>query len=89
VKSSTLIAVEWIWSHKGLYWRPSVLIDGLNKDPSAPKLTIAEAISIFKYLEEKGLIIPIVESGSRAYLLHEAKEQEWNAFICDRIQNPA
>jgi hypothetical protein len=82
VKSNTLIAVEWLWSLRGanIWLRPGVLT-AENKDPASPNLTIVEAISIFKYLQEKGLIFPAAREGCPGFCLHEAKIQEWNAFI--------
>jgi hypothetical protein len=82
VKSDTLIAVEWMWSHrrKNKWWTPGVLT-AVNTDATSPKLTDVEAISIFKQLEEKGLIIPTVLDGRSVFLLHESKVKEWNAFI--------
>jgi hypothetical protein len=84
VKSNILIAVEWLWSHRGknMYWRPHVLTPENTGDPSAPKLTTVEAASVFKLLMEKGLMFTGVDDkGAPAFWLHEAKVQEWNAFL--------
>ncbi len=83
-KSNVLVAVEWLWSNRGkdIWWTPAVLTSE-NKDPKSPNLTIVEAISIFKLLAEKGLIIPGVRSGGPVFFLHEAKEKEWNTLISE------
>lgn len=88
MKSNTLIAFEWLWSlrGKGLFLRPSVLTAD-NRDPSAPKLTIPEAMSVFKCLEEEGLIFRTIQPGGVVFLLHEAKAKEWNAFIESHSQS--
>ena len=57
-----------------------------NPDESAPKLTQVEAHSIFKTLEEQGLIFHDDGKGSPefpVYVMHEAKEREWNRFISE------
>lgn len=83
-KSNLLTAAEWLWSNqkKGLWWAPEVLTSS-NKDPSAPKLSSVEARSIFKILEERGLIFPAVQDGRPIYHLHEAKEREWADFLSE------
>lgn len=83
MKSKILIAaIEWLWSLRGtdIWLTPGVLTKE-NKDPASPNLTIVEAISIFKYLHEKGLIFPAVRDGRPVFCLHESKIQEWNTLI--------
>jgi hypothetical protein len=82
MKSSTLIAVKWLWSNRGkdIWWTPGVLTAD-NPDPTSPHLTTIEAISIFEILHENGLIIPAIQNGQHVFLLHETKIQEWNKFI--------
>src|ERR1039457_595993 len=72
-----------MWSHRGknIWWTPLVLTAENKNDPTSPKLTMVEAISIFKILEEAGLIFPFVQRGQTVFLLHESKTQEWDAFI--------
>jgi hypothetical protein len=78
-----------MWSHRGknMWWSPSVLTSS-NQDNSAPKLTAVEALSVFKLLEEEGLIYPVQEPGQTrtVYLINEVKEKEWKAFL--RESNP-
>jgi hypothetical protein len=83
-KSKTLIAAEWLWSHRGknLWWTPNVLTQA-NPDPTSPKLEVVEAVSIFRYLEEKGLVFSSNQNDRTVFCLHEAKEQEWSDFISE------
>jgi hypothetical protein len=84
-KSNLLLAAEWMWSHRGenLYWRPNVLTDS-NPDPDAPKITMVEAESIFRYLEDKGLLHQGHNNGHPAFFLEEAKTQEWESFLSEQ-----
>jgi len=63
-----------------MYWRPRVLTPE-NPDPSAPKMTMVEAESLFLQLLERGLIYRSIEMDGPAFRLHESKVCEWEAFI--------
>lgn len=83
-KSNLFLAAEWLWSNRGknIWWTPGVLSQS-NLDPTSPKLTDVEAISIFQILAERGLIFPVEREGKTIFLLHEAKEQEWKGFLAE------
>ncbi len=89
-KPNLLIASEWLWSNRGknIWWTPGTLSQS-NPDPTSPKLTDVEAISIFKVLLERGLIFSAERDGRTIFLLHEAKEQEWNSFIGELNNGPS
>ena len=82
-------SAEWMWNHRGnnIWWTASVLTSS-NPDTSAPKLTTVGALSVFKLLEEEGLIYPVQEPGQArtVYLINEVKENEWKTFL--RKSNP-
>jgi hypothetical protein len=82
-----LAAVEWMWSHRGnnMFWRPGVLTEELNKqDPSAPKVTINEAESIFLQLLERGLVyVKPAPDRLPAFWMHESKINQWKSFIAE------
>lgn len=90
-KTKTIIAVEWLWSHRGknILWSPGVLTAANEKDATAPKLTLVEAVSIFERLKERGLILQRGEqsTGNPTFILHESKEHEWRTFIAE-LENP-
>jgi hypothetical protein len=76
-------AVKWMWDHCGqdIWWKPHVLTSK-NTDPTAPRLTLVEAKSVFRLLEDEKLIFPIqLQDRSTAYLINEVKEKEWGDFL--------
>ena len=78
-------AAKWMWDHRGqdTWWKPPVLTPQ-NNDPSAPQLTLVEAKSVFRLLEDEKLIFPFKHpDGSTAYLVNEVKEKEWGDFLKD------
>jgi hypothetical protein len=90
-KSKTVLAVEWLWSHRGknIQWSPGVLTEANTQDTTAPKLTFVEATSIYERLKEKGLILQRGEQspGNPTFILHESKEHEWKTFLSE-LENP-
>ena len=91
-KSKNVIAVEWLWSHRGknILWSPDALTVANEKDATAPKLTFVEAVSIFERLKERGLILHRGEQspGNPTFILHESKEHEWKTFIAE-LESPS
>jgi len=76
-------AAKWMWDHRGqnTWWRSQVLTPQ-NPDPTAPQLTLVEAESIFRLMEEKKLIFPSRHSdGTIVYLINEVKISEWSEFL--------
>lgn len=76
-------AAKWMWNcrSRDIWLNPSVLTSQ-NNDPTVPTLTVVEAESVFRLLEEKKLIFPIRNQyGTIAYLINEVKEKEWNEFL--------
>ena len=77
-------AAQWMWEHRGqdIWWRPPVLTSS-NPDKTAPSLSVVEAESLFRILDEKALIFPFVHPTDKktAYLINELKEEEWGSFL--------
>lgn len=77
-------AAEWMWNHRGnnIWWRPNVLTLS-NPDSTNPRLTLVEATSTFRLLEEEKLIFPVQNPNDMniAYLINEVKEEEWVRFL--------
>lgn len=75
-------AAKWMWDHRGqdIWWKPPVLTPQ-NNDSTAPGLTLVEAESVFRLLEDEKLIFPFRHNGSTAYLVNEVKEKEWSDFF--------
>jgi hypothetical protein len=77
-------AAQWIWNCRGKnVWLTPFVLTKDNPDESAPELTIGEATSLFKLLEEEKLIFPYktTPDGSTQYLVNEAKEKDWHEFL--------
>src|SRR2546427_7291196 len=77
-------AAKWMWDHRGqdIWWRAGALTAQNAQDQTAPRLSIVEAESVFRLLEEEKLIFPFKHpEGGTAYLINEVKEKEWTKFL--------
>ena len=73
-----------MWEHRGqdIWWRPGVLTAQNRQDSTAPQLTLVEAESVFRVLEDDKLIFPVKHpDGGSAYLINEVKKKEWTKFL--------
>ena len=59
-----------------------------SQDATNPGLSIVEAESVFRLLEDEKLIFPFQHPTDKktAYLINEVREEEWAAFL--RKMNP-
>lgn len=78
-------AAQWMWDHHGqdIWWRPPALTIENVQDPTNPHLSLVEAESVFRLLEDEKLIFPIQhpEDKRTAYLINEMRSTEWNSFL--------
>lgn len=75
-------AASWMWNNRsnGHWLRPMVLTPA-NIDPTAPRLIVAEAESLFMTLLEEKLIFAVALTDGPAYYINSTKEKEWNEFF--------
>jgi hypothetical protein len=74
--------------NNSIWWEPSGLTRVGNPRGNPPDLTASEAVSVFHLLIQKDLLVPAInERKEKCFLLHHAKEEEWNRLIADIDKN--
>ena len=85
-KSKQKEAIQFMFAEIGkpIWWKSPALTKAGNPVANSPDLNASEAESIFRLLAAKDLIFPAINpAGESCFLLHHAKQDEWEQLIKD------